>query len=159
MKYPVRTKEFEWLLQLVGTWTFEHDSPPVEGQPTGKMTGTETFRAIGDAWVLGEGLTAMPDGHTAVSQMTLGWNPTTKRYEGTWIGSMMAWLWVYAGELDSTGRVLSLYSTGPSMNDDGTIGEYKDVIELVSSDRRTLSGHMKTDDGWKEFMRVDYRRV
>jgi hypothetical protein len=160
VKPPESTKEHEWLLKLLGDWTFEHDAPPVDGEPPGKIRGTETFRSIGVTWVHGEGLSDMPDGTTAISQMTLGWNPTKQRYEGTWIGSMMAWLWVYDGEVDASGRRLSLYSRGPSMSDDGTIAEYKDVVEFTSDDSRTLTGHTKAADGtWQPFMQVEYHRV
>ena len=159
MKEPELTPEHEWLLQLVGDWTFEHAAPPTEGQPPGTIQGTETFRALGNTWVQGEALSHMPDGRPAISQMTLGWNPAKGRYEGTWLGSMMAWLWVYDGELDPSRRILSLYSEGPSMSDDGTVAQYKDVIELHGNDRRTLTGHAKAPDGrWQQFMQVEYRR-
>ncbi len=32
--------------------------------------------------------------------MTLGYNPDTKRYLGTWIGSMMTHMWVYDGVIE-----------------------------------------------------------
>ena len=56
MKEPELTPEHEWLLQLVGDWTFEHAAPPTEGQPPGTIQGTETFRALGNTWVQGEAL-------------------------------------------------------------------------------------------------------
>ena len=51
---------------------------------------------------------------------------------------MMPHLWVYDGELDASGRILSLYSVGPLMDGSGATGDYKDVIEFFSDDQRDL---------------------
>jgi len=39
------------------------------------------------------------------------------------------------------------------------MARYKDVIEIVSDDRRNLSSHMQGADGqWTRFMSAQYRR-
>ena len=55
--------------------------------------------------------------------MTLGYDPQKKRFVGTWIGSMMTYLWVYDGELDASGKVLTLNAEGPNMQVAGANGE------------------------------------
>ena len=44
--------EHRWLLQLVGEWTFEHEANLGAGQPTMTVTGEESARALGGAWVV-----------------------------------------------------------------------------------------------------------
>ena len=101
----------------------------------------------------------MPDGDPATTMMTLGYDPSRKRFVGTWIGSMMTNLWVYDGFLDEAGRVLTLEAEGPNMAEEGKMARYRDVIELRSDDHRVLTSHMLGDDGtWTQFMTAEYRR-
>lgn len=152
-------KEHHWLQKLVGEWTSECEMPMGPDQPPTKFTGTETVRSLDGIWFVGEGRGEMPGGGSSTTLVTLGYDPLKKRYVGTWIGSMMATLWVYDGEVDASGRVLTLNAEGPSMHGDGTTAQYKDVIEFKSDDHRTLTGHMQTPDGtWQQLMVVSYRR-
>jgi len=152
-------KEHHWLQKLVGEWSYEHECPPGPGKPPEKFRGTETVRPLGDLWVLCDGRGEMPGGGTATTLMTLGYDPAKKRFVGTFIGSMMTHLWIYDGELDAAGKVLTLDTVGPSFDTEGKIIDYKDVIEFKSDDERTLSSHMQGDDGkWTSFMTATYRR-
>jgi len=107
-------KEHEWLQQLVDDWSYEHESPAGPGQPPLKLTGTESVRSFGALWVVCEGRGEMPGGGTALTIMTLGYDPATKRYVGTFVGSMMTHLWLYDGQLDASGKVLRLDAEGPN---------------------------------------------
>jgi hypothetical protein len=148
-------KEHEWLEKLVGEWTFETQASP--GQPAAK--GTEHVRSLGGLWFLAEGQGPMPNGEQATTFMTLGYDPAKSRYVGTWIGSMMTHLWPYEGELDATGRILTLNSLGPSMDGDGTMAPYQDVIEFKDDNTRVLTARTKGKDGtWKPVMSVVYKR-
>lgn len=153
-------KEHHWLQKLIGDWTYEGEATMEPGKPAEKFKGTESVQSLGGLWIQANGKGEMPDGDTAMMVMTLGFNPQTKRYVGTWIGSMMTHLWLYDGELDAAEKVLTLNSEGPAMSTPGAMTKYRDVIEIVSDDRRTLSSHMLGDDGeWRPFMRADYRRT
>jgi hypothetical protein len=152
-------KQHHWLQKLVGEWTIEEEIPATADRPAQKQTGTETVRPIGGFWILAEGRGQMPGGGEASTVMTLGFDPQKQRFVGTWIGSMMTYLWVYDGELDAAERVLSLYAEGPSMADDGTTARYRETIELRSDDHRVFSSHMLGADGsWKPLMTASYRR-
>jgi len=152
-------KEHRWLHKLVGEWTYETEAPAEPGKPSEKWTGTERVRSLGGLWILAEGQGQMPGGGAATMIMTLGYDPQKGRYVGTWIGSMMTYLWVYDGELDAAERVLTLNAEGPHMATEGKMAKYKDVIELASDDHRVLTSHVLGDDGqWQQFMRVDFRR-
>lgn len=152
-------KEHQWLQQLVGEWTYEGEASMGPDKPPEKFSGTESVRTIGGLWTVGEGHGAMPDGSPATMIMTLGYNPQTKRFVGTWLGSMMTHLWLYDGELDAAEKVLTLNSEGPAMAAEGKLAKYRDVIEIISPDHRTLSSHLQGDDGvWRPFMTAHYRR-
>lgn len=149
----------QWLQQLVGDWSYETEATMAPDQPPAKFHGTEHVRSLGDHWILAEGSGEMPGGGTATMLMTLGYNPPTQRFVGTWIGSMMSHLWIYDGELDAKGKVLILNTTGPNMAGDGAMAKYQDIIELKSNDHRTLTSRMQGEDGeWHQFMTAHYHR-
>jgi hypothetical protein len=151
--------EHRWLQRLVGEWTYEIDGPGKPGEEGGKWSGSERVRSIGGLWVQAEGQGEMPDGSPATTVMTLGYDPQRQRYVGTWIGSMMTYLWVYEGELDAAGRVLTLAAEGPDMATEGKTAKYRDMIEFKSDDHRVLTSHVLGDDGtWRAFMTLNFRR-
>jgi hypothetical protein len=152
--------QHRWLHRLIGTWTYEGECPGEPGQSPARFEGTEIVRALGEAWVVAEGQGQMPGGGVAETLMTLGYDPASGRFVGTWIGSMMTHLWVYDGALDAAGRVLTLEAEGPSMAGDGTMATYRDVIEFKDDDHRVLTAHVLGDDGtWQQFMTSNYRRT
>ncbi len=152
-------KEHQWLQKLVGEWTYEHECSMGPDQPPSKAQGIERVRSIGGLWTVAEGQGEMPGGGTAIAITTLGYDPDTKRYVGTFIASMMTYLWIYNGALDAAGKVLTLDAEGPSMTGDGKMVKYQDIIEFVSDDHRTLKSRMLGPDGkWQEFMTAHYRR-
>ena len=91
--------------------------------------------------------------------MTLGYDPQAKRFVGTFIASVMTHLWPYDGQLDPSGKTLTLNSEGPSFAGDGTMAKYQDIIEFVTDDHRILSASVQGVDGdWQQFMTAHYRR-
>lgn len=156
-------KEHRWLEKLVGEWTAEADQAIEPGKS--QEPWTETGRSLHGTWVLVEGKGEMPGGGgAATTVMTLGYDPQKKRFVGTWIGSMMTHLWIYDGELDAAGKVLTLESEGPKMDAEGKLVEgqmakYRDIMEFESDDHRVLTGNILGDDGeWHQFMTAHYRR-
>jgi hypothetical protein len=159
MMKPEPQKEHQWLQKLVGEWTQESEAAMGPDKPTEKWVGTESVRSLGGIWILAEGQGEMPGGGTMTSIITLGYDPQKKRFVGTFIASMMTYLWVYDGELDAAGRVLTLNAEGPDFAVEGKMAKYRDVIEFKTDDHRVLTSHVLGDDGnWQEFMRADYRR-
>ncbi|MDX9912567.1 MAG: DUF1579 domain-containing protein, partial [Phycisphaerales bacterium] len=96
--------EHAWLKQLVGEWTFESESVMGPDQPPTKFAGVEKAQMLGDLWLLCEGRCEMPGGGMMESRMTVGFDPRKKRFVGTWIGTPMAYMFVYEGELSADGR-------------------------------------------------------
>lgn len=151
-------KEHHWLQQLVGEWTYEIEAMTEADQPQ-RTTGTESVRSLGELWIVAEGQGEMPGCGSATTLITLGYDLQKQRYVGTWVGSMMTYLWVYDGELDAEGRVLTLHSDGPAMTGEDKLAKYKDVLEFKSGNHRTLTSHILDDDGqWHQFMTANYWR-
>jgi Protein of unknown function (DUF1579) len=159
---PMQTepqKEHQWLQKLVGEWTCETEVNMGSDRPPEKATGTESVRSLGGFWVLAEGQGEMPGCGAATTMMTIGYDPEKQRYIGTWVGSMMTYLWLYDGEVDASKNVLTLNSDGPSMAGEGKMAKYRDMIEFKSDDHRVMTSHVLGDDGqWHQFMTVNYRR-
>ena len=159
MKAAEPQKEHRWLQKLVGEWTHEAEASMGPGKPPEKCVGTESVRSLGGLWILAEGQGEMPGGGLATTIVTLGYDPQKKRFVGTFVASMMTYLWVYDGELDAAERVLTLNAEGPDFTVEGKMAKYRDVIEFKTDDHRVLTSHALGDDGnWHEFMRADYRR-
>ena len=164
MQPPEPQKEHHWLQKLVGEWTYEHDCSMGPDKPSEKFTGTESVRSLGGLWTVGEGRGPMPDGGTATTIMTLGYDPVKKKFVGTFIGSMMTHMWIYDGQLDPTGKTLTLDCEGPSFTPDGKVvqgkmAKYQDIIEFKTADHRVLRSQALGDDGkWTPFMEAHYRR-
>lgn len=153
-------KEHEWLQQLVGDWTFESECLGEPGKPSEKFHGSEQVKSLGGLWIIGEGQGEMPGGDIGQMRLTLGFDPKRNRYIGSWVGSMMTHQWTYEGELDSSGRILTLNAEGPSFTGEDKMSQYQDVYEIKSSDHRILTSRVLGDDGkWTQFMTAHYHRV
>lgn len=159
MMMPEPQSEHRWFDKLHGDWTYEATADMGPDQPEAKTSGTEHVRSLGGFWMVAEGQGSMPGGGKATTIMTLGFDPKSKRYTGTWVGSMMGHLWLYDGEMDATGRILTLNSEGPAMSEKGGLANYQDIIEIVSDDHRVMRAQVQREDGtWNHFMTVHYRR-
>ncbi len=146
-----------WLEQLLGDWHIR--SADSDGKPDGSGPWTEHVRSLEGMWIVCEGQGTMPGGSFGRTLMTLGYNPQTRRYVGTWVGSMMSHMWVYDGELDPDGTSLSLYCEGPDFENAGRTARYRDVITLAGQSRRLLTSQVQSADGsWKGMMTAEYTR-
>ena len=150
--------EQKWLDGFIGEWVSETEYSMEPNQPPLKIKGTEVVRSLSGVWIVMEGDGEMPDGGAGKTIMTLGYNPQSQRYVGTFIGSMMTHLWLYSGALDAAGRVLTLDTEGPNFKE-SAMAKYKDIIEFVSADHRIMTSQILGDDGnWLQFMTSHYRR-
>lgn len=153
-------QEHRWLEKLLGEWAVESEAVMEPGKPPMKWRGTETVRSLGGLWILCEGRGEMPGGGVGLTLMTLGYDPAKKRFVGTFVGSMMTHMWLYDGQLDAAGKVLTLDAEGPSFTDPAKMANYQDIIEFKNDDHRILSSRFQSDDGaWQAFMTANYRRT
>ena len=151
--------EHQRLDPLVGDWTFEMESFMGPDQAPSKTTGKVTTRSLGGLWIITENEMPNPEGGTWRSIMTLGYDPQSGRYLGTFVASMMTFLWTYNGNFDASGRSLVLDTEGPRMDQPG-MAKYQDIIELVDNDHWILKSQLLQDDGtWQQFMTSHHRSV
>jgi hypothetical protein len=151
----------EWLEQLVGDWEFEGSCPSNEGKEPEIFRGKETFRRLGEHWVIGEAHGDAPGGGVSSSIFTLGYDTQKETFVGSFICTMMNSLWVYtAGTLSEDGKSLTLDNEGPNfMANDGSTAKYRDVFSFISPDHRTLTAFIQGADGeWVQIMESHYHR-
>lgn len=156
--------QHKWLQRLIGNWDIEAECTMGPDQPPMKNKGKETVRALGDFWIVSEGDYEMPGPPDQNARMkallTLGYDPTKKKFIGTWIGSVMTNLYVYEGELDSAQKILPLNTTGPAMTDPTKMAKFQDIIEIIDDNNRRFYSQMLGDDGkWQRFMTAHFRRT
>lgn len=152
--------EHEWLQNLVGEWRVETEMIMGPGQTTQKAEGTESVKSLGGLWAVGEGKGKMPDGTEMIHCSAIGYDVSFKEYRGCWYASVSSHLWKYVGELSADGKVMTLNCVGPNMTKDGETANYRDVIEILDANHRTLTSYGQDDNGeWQEFMKAHYTRV
>ncbi|MBY0358840.1 MAG: DUF1579 domain-containing protein [Candidatus Obscuribacterales bacterium] len=152
--------EHKWLEKLLGDWTFEAECNMGPDQPPMKNGGKESVKSLDGLWIVAEGQGKMPDGDIGLTMMTLGYDPKKNRFIGTWVGSMMTHMWIYDGELDASGKILTLTAEGPSFTDPSKMTKYQDIIEIKNDNERTLRSRFLGEDGkWSDyFMTAVYKR-
>jgi hypothetical protein len=152
--------EHQWLQKLVGEWRIESEMTMEPGQPKQKSQGTESVKSLGGLWAFGEGKTTMPDGTPMQYYSALGYDVSFKEYRGCWFASVSSHLWKHVGELSADGRVMTLNCVGPHMMKEGETANYRDVIEILDANHRTLTSYGQGEDGqWHEFMKAHYTRA
>jgi Protein of unknown function (DUF1579) len=159
MEQPEPQKEHEWLQQLVGDWTFETEVDMGPNVPSMISTASDHSRALGDLWVLSEWEMELPDGVKGTSLMTLGYDPARQRFVGSFVTSSMTHHWLYEGELDESGKVLTLNAQGPNFAGEG-MAMFQDIIEITGPNERRLYSQVQGPDGtWNRFMTSTFRRT
>ena len=152
MKTAEVLKEHSFLERMVGQWTV--NAPDM----TGQKPWEETVRSLQGIWFVAEGSGEMTDGKQATTILTLGYDPSKGKYVGSWIGSMMDYMWTYEGEVEPSGNVLSLYTRGPAFDGSG-LADYREQITFLDHDVRTFTSSTREPDGtWKQFMEARYTR-
>lgn len=160
MQTPEPSREHNWLLQLVGDWTFESECTMGPDEPPMKFSGKQITRSLGLLWTLGEMEHAGPEGQLYRSIITLGFDQAKQRFIGTFVSSCMTHLWPYDGQLNASRNVLTLDSEGPSFAGDGTMARYQDIVEMINKDQYLLKSQFQNPDGsWTQFMVAKYVRV
>lgn len=152
---PKPTKEHEWLKQLEGEWTADGDVVPGPGQPPIKMKGSESARSLGGFWLQSE-MKSDVMGMAITGVMSLGYDAKKKKYVGTWIDNCGAHLWTYEGAVE--GKVLTLESVGPSMEDPEKMVKYREVLEIKTPDHKTFTSSRELDGKYVTFMTIQYHR-
>jgi hypothetical protein len=152
--------EHAWLQKLVGEWRIKTEMSMGPDKPTVTSEATESVQSVGGLWAFGQGTATGPDGTAMQYYSTLGYDVSFKEYRGSWFASMSSHLWKYVGELSADGKVMTLNCVGPNMVKDGETANYRDVIEIIDDNHRTLTSYGEDENGqWQQFMKSHYTRV
>lgn len=155
---PSPTKKHELLEQFAGEWTAVAETEAAPGTEPIKSEGTESAKVVGGFWLVGQGEADM-NGMQFNSILTIGYDPKTDKYVGTFVCSMDSTMWKYEGSIDESGKKLTLLTEGPSMMDPSQTAKYRETLELVDEDHKLFTSSVQMPDGeWMKFMTVKYER-
>jgi hypothetical protein len=155
---PAPQKEHKWLEKFLGEWETESEASMGPGQPPMKCKGTISCRTLGGFWYVSEMKSEMM-GTPMTAIMTLGYDPQSKKYIGTWVDSMLGYMWKYEGNVDTTGKIITFEAEGPNFMAAGKMTKFRDIYDFKSPDQVTISSGMLGDDGkWTTFMTGSAKR-
>ena len=122
------------------------------GQPAMKCQGTMSSRMLGGFWAVTE-VKGECQGTQVTGLQTIGYDAQAKQYIGTWVDSMVNYMWKYEGTVDETGKILTLEADGPNVMLGGKLAKFRDVYEFKTKDQIATSSQMLGEDGkWVTFM-------
>ena len=154
---PRPTREHELLKLYAGTWDARTKSRFMPDQPFAESTGSEVATlGFGGFWLTGEYRGTM---HNCpfLGRSTVGFDPSRKKFVGTWIDSMSAGMGTSEGSFDDKKKTFTYHMT---MNDPaGNPMRMRITDEFPSADTKVFSMFMTGPDG-KEFlgMQITYTR-
>jgi hypothetical protein len=94
------------------------------------------------------------------AEQTIGYDEGKKKYVGTWVDSMTAFMWQYVGNVEPSGKVLTLDADGPNFTEGGKLTKFQDIYEFKSADEILMTSRMLGADGeWVTFMSGTAKRV
>jgi hypothetical protein len=157
-QFPQPTKEHKWLEQFVGDWESTSEASFGPDQPPLTCQGTASGRMLGGFWLINESEGEMMGTKVRAIQ-TIGYNAEMKKYVGTWVDSMINYLWEYEGTVDESGKKLVLEAEGPNFLAAGKMTKFRDAYEFKSPDHIEATSSMLGEDGkWMQFMTGQIRR-
>lgn len=154
---PQPTKEHKLLKHGVGTWDATMKIWTKPGAEPFESKAVEKSQLLpGGFWLLSrfDGLMGQMkfSGHGV-----FGYDPTEKKYIGTWIDNMNPHLFTMKGDYDEATKTLTM--TGENRGPDGKIQKAKEVSRILDDDTRHFELHIEGDDGkFFKMMEVDYKR-
>lgn len=152
------TAEHELLKAMVGEWNAKmklYHTPGAEPEVT---ECTETVELLpGGMWVTSrfEGkIMGMPFSGIGTS----GYDPTEKKYIGTWVDSMSPYMQTIKGDYDAKTKTMTSISTSRNPLNGEEI-TYKEIGREIDDDTRTFEMHMPNEKGeYVKMMEIEYTR-
>jgi hypothetical protein len=154
---PKLTKEHKLFKFDVGMWDATMKIWPAPGAEPIESKATEKNMLLpGGFWLLSrfEGKI----GEMKFSGAgTFGYDPTEKKFVGTWIDSMNPHMLVMKGDYDEATKTMTM--VGQNREPDGKMHTSKEIARRVDDDTRTFEMQMQGDDGkYFKMMEINYKR-
>ena len=157
--FPTPAQQHNWLQKFTGEWATESKATMIPGQPAMECHWKMSSRSLGGFWILNE-MTGEMSGAPMTCIQTIGYDENKKKYVGTWIDSMTAFMWKYEGTVDPSNTTLTLNAEGPNFIEAGKLTQFQDVYEFTSADEILMSSRMLGPDGkWITFMSGSAKRI
>jgi hypothetical protein len=149
---PTPGPEHAMLGKDVGTWdaTVEMFMP---GAPPSVSKGTEVVTMMGGFWQLTEFKSEMM-GQPFEGRGTTGFDPTKKKYVGTWVDTMTPAYYTVEATYDAATKTLTGWMDGPDQT--GVVTKTKETTEWKDADTRVFT--MYAPDGKAPLMKITYKR-
>ncbi len=154
---PQPTAEHELLAREVGTWDAKVTLWPTPDSEPELSTGVETNAMLGSMWLVSKFEGDMM-GTPFVGQSTTGYDPTEKKYVGTWVDSISPYLTSMTGAFDARTQQLTM-NTECRCFMTGEMRSGKMVSKVTSDDTRVLEMYGPDESGAEYLsMRIEYQR-
>lgn len=152
------TAEHELLKAMVGDWNAKMKLYHTPGAEPEVNECTETVELLpGGMWVTSrfEGkIMGMPFSGIGTS----GYDPTEKKYVGTWVDSMSPYMQTIKGDYDAKTKTMTSISTSRNPLNGEEI-TYKEIGREINDDTRTFEMHMPNEKGeYVKMMEIEYTR-
>ena len=147
-KMPTPGPEHAFLKQFVGEWDSATKFRMGADQAWMESKGTESNRLLGGFWLVSEWKGDMM-GQAFQGLGNTGYDPTKKKYVGTWIDSMMPYLSSGEGSVDASGKTLTMTITSTDCETEKPC-TMRMVQTVKDANTVVWSMHMTGKDG-KEF--------
>jgi hypothetical protein len=150
-------EEHKLLHKDVGTWDAEITLFPGEGAEPAKSKGIETCKLLkGGMWLVSHFEGEMAGMEFAGAGM-FGYDPTEKKYVGTWADSMSPHMMTIKGDYDAATRTMT--SIGEGREPSGGNFVAKLISRYPEDGTRTFEMHMRGPDGnFTKMMEIKYKR-
>lgn len=123
------TAEHDWIMSHLGRWIVDCSFYMDPSQPPMKVEATDTVEAHGRFFTIARfecSMMGMPFAGIA----TLGYDPTLKQFQSTWVDTMSPHMFFFTGTLDAGKKVLTMKARGP------------DPMTRQPTDWRTVEEHV-----------------
>jgi len=156
---PQASAEHQGLAHEVGTWDadskfwFAPDTEPITTK------AVEVNKQLGTMWIISDYSSEMM-GQPFHGRGQFGYDPTKKKYVGTWIDSMSPYLAVMEGTMDEATKTLTLMSKGINPMT-GKEEVSKMVSTMIDADHKKFEafGQIPGQEGkWWKKMEISYTR-
>lgn len=153
--YPMKpNEEHSRLMTNVGVWDAEISMMTPDGKTA--STGVENVKKLGELWTVSdfeyEFMGAPVQGHG-----TMGYDPQTKKYIGTWVESGSPFISTLEGEYDDEKKaiVYKMMGKDPAGND----AEYRIITATQDATHRSFELHAKIgEDEYMKVLEINYAK-
>jgi hypothetical protein len=158
MALPKPGPEHQLLKQDEGTWDATVEIFAAPGQPPLKSKGVETNTlGCGGLCLISDFKGEMMPGQVFHGHGVTVYDPSKKKYVGSWTDSMSAGLMIAESTYDAASRTFTGWMEGPDMT--GKVAKTKSVVEVKDAGTRIFSMYGTGPDGKEGLgMRITYQR-